>query len=195
MRLLAIMMSVITFAAISQAAAVEIRSSVNPATLKTSKTISTKRYLTSQDAYQLLTENPEVVFIDVRDPVEISLSGRPEFLDAVVPVKIQSVEFDSSIEQFVLKDNPDFLDQMKVVMKRERKAKDDLIIVTCGSGMRSAIAAQQLIDAGYTNVWHIPDGYDGDDRPGINTKNAWRLAGLPWTNAPVFGDEWRLILD
>ena len=82
-----------------------------------------------------------------------------------------------------------------MVMANENKSNDDLIIVTCGSGMRSAAAAQRLIDAGYTNVWHISDGYDGDELPGINTQNAWRLAGLPWTNAPVFGDEWRLILD
>jgi len=65
---------------------------------------------------------------------------------------------------------------MQNVLTVENKTKNDMIILTCGSGMRSAKAADSLTRAGYKNVWHIPDGYAGDDKVGINSQNAWKLA-------------------
>ena len=36
--------------------------------------------------------------------------------------------------------------------------KDTIIIVYCASGMRSATAAEKLIEAGYTNVYNLDGG-------------------------------------
>jgi len=49
----------------------------------------------------------------VRDPVEISQTGLPASVDAIVPVRIHSSEFDQSIREYVLKDNPHFIEQMQ----------------------------------------------------------------------------------
>ena len=56
----------------------------------------------------------------------------------------------------------------------------------CRSGKRSAKAADMLADAGYTKVYSVVDGYEGDkakDGPdkGKRTVNGWKNSGLPWT--------------
>jgi len=139
-------------------------------------------YLSSQDAHFHLSANPDLLFIDVRDPVEISQTGLPASVDAIVPVRIHSSEFDQSIREYVLKDNPHFIEQMQAALTSHGKNMDDPIIITCGSGWRSAVAVEKLHAAGYTNVWHIVDGYEGEAKAGRNMENAWRLANLPWND-------------
>ena len=169
------------------ATAQPIQSSINASLLREVKLTPQQKYLTSVEAYRLLEKNPDILFVDVRDPVEVMLSGHPRFIDAIVPVRAQSTEFDDELKQWVLKDNPNFVMYMEQALDLHGKTKDDMIIVTCGSGWRSAQAARQLHDAGFTDVWHIPDGYEGEDLPGFNIKNAWQLAGLPWSFERVHG--------
>jgi len=160
----------------------------------TVKQTLSEQYLTSVQAYNLLLEDSDILFIDVRDSVEIGISGHPAQIDAIVPLKIQTSDFDETLDEFTLSDNANFLIEMQNVLTVENKTKNDMIILTCGSGMRSAKAADSLTRAGYKNVWHIPDGYAGDDKVGINSQNAWKLAGLPWSKSLVHGSEWRLII-
>jgi len=140
-------------------------------------------YLSSQEAHAFLQDHPETLFIDTRDPLEISLSGLPVGIDAIVPIKIHSDTYVESRDAFALARNPDFGQMWSEFSNELGIAKDDLIIVTCGNGRRSAITVNELASKGYTNVWHIVDGYAGEefeDPDGLNTKNAWQLAGLPW---------------
>jgi len=102
--------------------------------------------------------------------------------------------FDHELGEFTLEDNPNFLKEMDDILKQDNKTHAAMIIITCGSGFRSAEAARRLIAEGYTNVWHIPEGYDGDEKPGLNTNNAWKLSGLPWSYDLVKGSEWRLLI-
>ena len=144
-------------------------------------------YMSSHDVYDLVTEQPEILLIDVRDPTEVLLNGHPAQIDAVVPIMVQGNTFNDELLEWDLVRNANFLADMDATLEREGKSKHDMIIITCGSGMRSAIATNALIEAGYTNVWHIPDGYEGDDAPGFNKQNAWRIAGLPWSHDLVPG--------
>ena len=55
----------------------------------------------------------------------------------------------------------------------------------CRSGDRSAAAANQLAEAGFTAVYSVVDGFEGDvakDGPtaGLRTVNGWKNKGLPW---------------
>jgi|GEM_PF-6334143 len=145
--------------------------------------------LTSLQAHVLLTAEPEILFIDVRDPVEVSLYGRPVPIDAVVPIRVQGNEFDSDLLEWKLVDNPRFLEMIEVVLENNNLTRNDRIVITCGSGRRAEIAAHALMAAGYTQVQYIPDGYPGDEKEGFNTDNAWKIAGLPWSYDPVFGVE------
>lgn len=156
-------------------------------------------YLSSTDAYSFLQDHPETVFIDTRDPVEISVMGHPQGIDAIVPINVHSNEYIESRAEYALVRNPQFEASWANLSADLGVAKDDLIIVTCGNGRRSAIAVDALFAQGYTNVWHIVDGYDGEeveDRNGRNTQNAWRLAGLPWEDTDTLpGSEFMMVIN
>ena len=53
----------------------------------------------------------------------------------------------------------------------------------CRSGDRSARAINMLLtDRGYTKVYSVVDGYEGDlSKAGRRDVNGWKNAGLPWT--------------
>ena len=166
-----------------------IHSSIDPSLLLEVKLTPQMKYLTSQDAYSLLSADPNIFFVDVRDPVEVKLTGHPSMIDAVIPVRAQSNIFDEELKEWALKDNPDFLMYMEQALATFGKSRHDMIIITCGSGWRSAHAARLLHDAGYTDVWHIPDGYVGEEKRGLNLANAWQLEGLPWSYETVYGSQ------
>ena len=51
-----------------------------------------------------------------------------------------------------------------------------------GPAAGSASAANALANVGYTNVWSLVEGFEGDkDSAGMRAVNGWRNAGLPWS--------------
>ena len=67
-------------------------------------------------------------------------------------------------------------------------SKTDTLLLTCRSGGRSALAVNALAKAGFTHVYNIIDGFEGDkvEEPGSlyagkRLKNGWKNSGLPWT--------------
>lgn len=79
--------------------------------------------------------------------------------------------------------NPDFVAQTDAIIAREGKSKSDPVFLICRSGGRSAVGARMLIEAGYTNVWNLVEGFEGDMNrdTGQRDRNGWRNAGLPWS--------------
>lgn len=143
-------------------------------------------YLSSRDAFVFLQQHPEALFIDTRDPVEIGNMGHPVGIDEIVPIRVQSAVYIEELDDYALAENPEFLPMWDTMMAERGLSYDDLIIITCGNGRRSALAVDALAAAGYTNVWHIVDGYAGEeleDQRGRNLQNAWQVAGLPWTQS------------
>jgi rhodanese-related sulfurtransferase len=73
--------------------------------------------------------------------------------------------------------NPDFVNQVLQVARRE-----DKLMLLCRSAKRSLSAARALTQAGFTQVYNILEGFEGDmdgnERRG--SINGWRLRGLPW---------------
>ncbi|MBK0398457.1 sulfurtransferase [Limibaculum sp. M0105] len=167
----------------SPAGAADIRSSVDAATLDKKKSTPLGLYLTPQDAHAALQADPAIVFVDVRDPIEVAFVGHPEGIDANVPVKIATHRFDGKKGDYVMEPNAGFVAQVEAVLAREGRGKTDPVFVMCRSGGRSAAAARQLIEAGFTNVWNLVEGFEGDSdkASGQRTLNGWRNAGLPWS--------------
>ena len=138
-------------------------------------------YLTSEIAHDLLVGDPSILFVEVRSVEEVQETGHPQQVDAIVPFKVQSEVWNAELGEPELVVNPKFVETIHTLLKSSGRSKFDMVIITCGSGVRSAAAARTLEENGFTYVWHIPDGYVGDDKPGLNSRNAWKDKGLPWS--------------
>jgi len=143
-------------------------------------------HVTAREAYEKWKAEPEKVkILDVRTPEEYLFVGHPA-MAWNVPLYLQTYQWDAGKRRLPMKPNPDFLSQVK-----EIAGPADTILVLCRSGGRSAMAANQLAEAGFRNVYNIVEGMEGDlvDDPGSvfqgqRMKNGWKNSGLPWTYDP-----------
>ncbi len=138
-------------------------------------------YLSPVAAHKALTENPDILYVDVRDPIELSFIGHAKGMDKNIPIRIASHKLNPKSGTYQLVPNPNFLAEMDALVKSRGRTKDDTLFVSCRSGPRSAAAARLLIKAGYTDVWNLLEGFEGSpNADGVRAKNGWRNAGLPW---------------
>lgn len=128
-----------------------------------------------KQAYGILQKTDDAVLIDVRSTMEHQYVGHP--LDALhMPLKEppdwQTME--------------DFVQKLEIALQQQFPDKQTLsqlpLLMLCRSGARSATAGEMLINNGYTNVYNVLEGFEGDkDENGHrNTINGWRFHGLPW---------------
>ncbi len=140
-------------------------------------------YLTAKEAYDKWKADPEKVkILDVRTPEEYLFVGHPA-MAWNIPSFLQTYQWDAGKRKLPMKPNPGFVSQVKESVKTT-----DILLVMCRSGGRSALAVNQLAEAGFRNVYNIIDGMEGDvvDDPGSvfqgqRMKNGWKNSGLPWT--------------
>jgi rhodanese-related sulfurtransferase len=140
-------------------------------------------YLTAKEAYDKWKTDPgKVNILDVRTPEEYVFIGHPT-MAWNVPVTFQTYQWDDGKRKLPMKPNPDFVAWVKEIVN-----PTDILLVMCRSGGRSALAVNQLAEAGFRNVYNIIDGMEGDlvDDPGSvfqgqRMKNGWKNSGLPWT--------------
>ena len=159
----------------------EIATSVDAGALPAGKQTPLGLYLTPADAHAALEGDPGILFIDVRDPIEVAFTGHPDPVDAIVPLMLSTHEFSPERGSYAMVPNTGFLAQVEAVRAREGLDKEAPVFVMCRSGGRSAAAAAMLAEAGYTNVWSLIEGFEGDSGPdGQRNVNGWRNAGLPW---------------
>lgn len=83
--------------------------------------------ITSKQAYELINTKNDYIILDVREQEEYDESHIPNAL--LIPYQTINNDIFNTLTN-----------------------KDQLILVYCRSGRRSAIAAQTLVDLGYTNV-------------------------------------------
>ena len=59
---------------------------------------------------------------------------------------------------------------------------DRPIVLICRSGNRTLDAGRALEEAGFTQVYNVLKGFEGDldENHRRNMKNGWRYEGLPW---------------
>ncbi len=177
-----IFFGLVAFNLVTPVFAAEIKTDVDPETVNQSRSTPLGLYLSPKAAYKALTDNPKIIFIDVRDPVEVSFVGHAVGTDKNIPLAIASHEFAPELGRYKMKENPNLLAEVENLIDREGVTKKDPIFVACRSGGRSGKVARKLIKEGYTNVWNLVEGFEGDkNEKGARTLNGWRNAGLPWT--------------
>lgn len=165
------------------AGAAEIVSSVDAGALPDGKKSPLGLYLTPADAHSALQADPGIVFLDVRDPIEIAFVGYAEGTDAIVPLAVATHRFDPRRGSYAMEPNKAFIAEVERAVARDGKGKTDPVFVVCRSGSRSAAAAAMLAKQGFTNVWSLVEGFEGDSNKatGARDVNGWKNAGLPWT--------------
>lgn len=121
--------------------------------------------LLPQDAWSLV-QSGEAVLIDVRTAEERKFVGH-------VP-ETKHVAWMTGLS---LSRNPRFVKELE-----SKAGKDDVVLLLCRSGKRSAAAAEAAAKGGFRNVFNILEGFEGDldEQQRRGAFNGWRSAGLPW---------------
>jgi rhodanese-related sulfurtransferase len=146
-------------------------------------------YLDAKEAYQMKTERgDQVLFVDVRDPVEIMFTGFTNAVDANIPFKVANPNrWNPKKSVYLMERNPDFEKQIAAALEQRELTKDAPVILVCRSGgTRGAPSANALWGKGYTQVYVMTDGFEGSkinegERKHWRLKNGWKNAGLPWS--------------
>lgn len=147
-------------------------------------------YLTPQQAYDMKKKDPKnVAFFDVRTRAEAMYVGWPMDADALVPFVEHPelmTDWDEKRFMYKLEPNQDFVPELERRLKEKGLGKNATIILICRSGDRSSKAQDRLLAAGYTKVYGIPEGFEGDtakdgEKLGQRVVNGWKNADLPWT--------------
>jgi rhodanese-related sulfurtransferase len=126
------------------------------------------KHLTPKEAHAFLQANPQALLIDVRSEIEYLFVGHP--------VGAIHVSWNDGPDWEV---NPHFVGEVK---KLAGHGGDRPLVLICRSGNRSVSAAEALSGAGFTAVYNVLHGFEGelDERHHRNSSSGWRYDGLPW---------------
>ena len=173
---------VVALAPLQAVQAQEFETEADVFELAINKTTELGLYLTSTEAYKFKKQNAKVLFLDVRTQAEVNFLGMPDIADANIPIKPLSSVLTDDGKKYQRWDNLEFVDAVTDMVKRKGLNKDSALFIMCRNGKGSAIATNRLANAGFTNVYSVIDGYEGDfDKNGKHTVNGWKNAGLPWS--------------
>ena len=140
-------------------------------------------YVTAGEAYGLWQADRDRVFvIDCRTPEEYAFVGHAP-MAVNIPGWFMSYEIKEKAKSYAMRPNEAFVELVKARFK-----PGDTLLIMCRSGTRSAASVNRLAKAGFTKVYSIIDGFEGetDKTPGSPTAGqrvlgGWRNSGLPWT--------------
>jgi rhodanese-related sulfurtransferase len=155
----------------------------------------------SIEAYDMLNTVPDTFIIDVRTRAEYQFVGHPvgAYLFPYMFLTDNFVkENDQWGYQFNVK-NTAFVSEISKLFLQSNN-----LLIICRDGTRSALAAKELANAGFKNVFDVGDGFEGAEFPlfedansnkfyrqlarrnkiyGFNQRrhSGWQWWGLPWT--------------
>ncbi len=121
--------------------------------------------VTPQEAWQLF-QSGEAQLVDVRSAEERKFVGQ-------VP-ESRHVAWMTGLS---LSRNPRFVKELE-----NKAGKDEVVLLLCRSGKRSAAAAEAATKGGFKQVFNILEGFEGDldEQQRRGSFNGWRHGGLPW---------------
>lgn len=162
------------------------RAEVDAAALPEAKRTRSGLYLEAREVPALLAAHPgRVLFLDVRARAEAMYVGMTGAVDGLVPyVELQELMTDWDAQRSAYRVEPfqDFVPEVARRLQAKGLTRQDLVLVMCRSGDRSSRAANRLAEDGYTRVYSVVDGFEGDlSKDGRRNVNGWKNAGLPWS--------------
>ncbi len=145
-------------------------------------------YLTAKEAGQMKAEQGDkVLFVDVREPVEIMFTGFTHMVDVNVPfMLVDPSQWHPTKPVLLMQRNADFAAGIERALSARGLDKDAPIILMCRSGGdRGAPSARSLDGQGFKAIYVVVDGFEGvtskadPDAPWRNV-NGWKNSGWPW---------------
>lgn len=124
--------------------------------------------LLPKEAWDLIQQQPDALFVDVRMEIESLYVGRPP-----------------GVENIPWYEYPDLTPapaHFAQAVEREAGRKDRPVLLICRSGKRTMDAGRVLEEAGFTDVAHVVHGFEGELDASFRRSsiNGWRFDGLPW---------------
>jgi rhodanese-related sulfurtransferase len=134
------------------------------------------KYVTARQAYEMWKADPgRIKILDCRT--------REEYLSLGHPTMAYSIPAHLRTRGGTLQDNPEL-----EARARQRFKPEDVILVICRAGYRSAEAVNRLSKSGFRYVYNVFDGFEGDGNhdtvrsaDGMRTASGWKNSGAPWT--------------
>jgi rhodanese-related sulfurtransferase len=131
--------------------------------------------VTPVEAWDMMKGNQRVVMIDVRSSMEYLFVGH-----ARGSVHVPWIDAPSWTV------NPNFVTEVRKVMLGGigigEHTDDAPVLLICRSGKRSLEAGKLLMKNGFTGVYNVAEGFEGelDEQHQRSTLGGWRYHGLPW---------------
>lgn len=159
------------------------------------------KQILSVEAQDMLNAVPDTYLLDVRTRAEYQFVGHPAGA-YLFPYRFFGNELkkkDGVYEYAFGQKNKHFVEEIGKLFK-----KTDNLLIISRDGTRSALAAKELLDAGFKNVYDVEDGFEGPYFPtfkdsnrdkfyrqiakrnkvhgfGLRRHYGWQWWGLPWT--------------
>jgi rhodanese-related sulfurtransferase len=127
------------------------------------------KHLLPKEAYEFLQKTPQALLVDCRSEMEYLFVGHP--------AGALHVSWNDGPDWEI---NPHFVGQVKKVAGTNHAHRP--IVLICRSGNRSAEAGAALEEAGFTDVYNVLHGFEGDldEHHHRGSRNGWRYDSLPW---------------
>lgn len=168
---------------------------INPAIAQEPKKIL------SIEAYDNLNTIPDTYLIDIRTRAEYQFVGHPDHA-YLFPYILMTNKLEKTGDQYgyqLNNKNKAFIQEITRAFK-----KSDNLLIIGRDGTRSALAAKDLVEAGFKRVFDVIDGFEGAEFPTFKDQNrhkfyrqlakrhkihgyghrrhyGWQWWGLPWT--------------
>lgn len=136
--------------------------------------ISELQSLSPKEAWQICQDNSRALLIDVRSSMEYLFVGH-----AVGSVHVPWIDEPDWVV------NASFVTDIRKLMLggvAEDPSNAAPVILICRSGKRSKEAGMKLIEADFSKVYNIDEGFEGelDEKHHRSTAGGWRYHNLPW---------------
>ena len=131
--------------------------------------------LSAQQSWQMIQDDPRAVLVDIRSSMEFLFVGHPKGA-----VHVPWIDEPDWVE------NPNFVTDIRKLLLGGAVCVVDEgcapVILICRSGKRSLEAGKALLQGGFTRVFHVHEGFEGelDDNHQRSSVNGWRFHNLPW---------------
>lgn len=145
--------------------------------------------ISAQETYKMVqNKQQKMLFIDVRDPLEIQFTGYTDAIDINIPLLFADPkQWNPRHQSFAMTLNENFIADVEKALAERGLDKDTLIITMCRSGSGRGLPSVQILrEHGFNNSLYVEHGFQGDvirtgQHQGMRLINGWQNSGLPWS--------------